>query len=228
MSKTKSKSKVFFLIIIASLTILLLIFVILRITHVLLHIGNEYTFCYRAHYAINGNNNDDVNNNNIAEIKYVNGVKDLTIECTNITNFDFLVHFSELEQLWIMHSPGNGANALTGNLPSLKTAPNLEDIRILNIDVDNLNFIADSPNLKSLQVHPYDTKIHDLSGLQNKPELSSLMLDNTDCSDYSVLLDLPALTYLCIDETELPDDIKLALEEKGVAINPYLKDTKTE
>ena len=44
------------------------------------------------------------------------------------------------------------------------------------------------------------------------------MLDNTDCSDYSVLLDLPALTYLCIDETELPDDIKLALEEKGVAM----------
>lgn len=212
---TMDKKKRFLFIIAVALTILTLLFVILRTTHVILRIGDKYTMCFQKNIVYGER---DINNENVKELVYAKNVTNFSSMNTSITNFDFLSVFTHLESLTVA---GDNYQGITINhLPSLENSPQLNYAN-LYIDVENLDFLSESSNLEYLAIVSRNTEIQDIAGLQNKPKLRYLRLDSVHCSDYSVLLDMPSLKSLHIDEAVLPDDIFIALEEKGVSMSHY-------
>ena len=186
----------------------------------ILFIGNGYTTCFKTEFVFDPDLR--FNDDNIKEIVYAKNMKMFASWNTGITNVDFLEDFTELESVCIV---GNSLNPgiVIDHVPSLKNSPNLAYVD-LRIDVDNLDFLAESHNLVNLLVSPYGAEIRDISGLRNKPYLKWLVREHIHCSEYSVLLDLPSLSFIHIDGSELPDEIKTALEEKGVEVKETPKE----
>lgn len=220
MMSSRIKDKHILLKIVIGFVMIVLTLIILRAFHVILHIGNEYTVCFRNEWKID--DTSKISDDNIKEIVYMKKLNRFTSINAQITNYDFLADFTELESIYI-HSNALATGIVINDLPSLQKSSNLE-YAFLYIDLDNLDCIANSNKLKDLTVSPYDAEIHSISGLKNKPELKGLILKHIHCSDYSVLLELPSLEYLQIDGSELPDEIKTALEEKGVEVKETPKE----
>lgn len=214
MSKTVRRKRILG-IICTAIVISFLLFVILRTTHVILRIGDKYAMCFQKNFVYGER---DINNENIKEIVYAKKVTNFSSMNTSITNFDFISAFTNLESLTVAGDEYQGITIQ--HLPSLENSPQLNYAN-LYIDVDNLDFLAESSNLEYLAIISSNTEIQDISGLQNKPKLRYLRLDSVHCSDYSVLLDMPSLKSLHIDESVLPDDVFIALEKKGVSMSHY-------
>ena len=139
-----------------------------------------------------------------------------SVRDTDIRNFDFLSDKKRLEELSIVITANKEEHTAYG-LPSFKNSPSLKNIT-LDVDVKDLDFIAENQKLAFVSVYPNHTNIEDISGLKNKPELVWLSLGNVDCADMSVLLELPALEKLEIIGTIIPDDIRDKLKERDVEI----------
>lgn len=216
MAKEEPKKRHIFLKLITSIAVIVIVFFALRLTHVILHIGRDYKFCFSTAYRDYGIEN--VNDDNISEIVYMKNLKHLSVMNTALTNIDFITNFTKLESLTVYDdNPENPEGFIKTGVPSLKNSPNLVYI-YLYVSVEDLDFIKELPNLEYLTVCPLRTEITDISGLKNKDKLKSLTLYEVNCSDFSVLLDLPALEHLYLYGTVLPDDIKEELTKKGVKI----------
>jgi hypothetical protein len=219
MENKKSKNKVIItlLVIIVMLPVL---FVILRKTHVILKIGDVYTWCFSTEFIVD--EEDNINDDNISEIAYMHRLKHFTAMGTQITDFGFITDFPQLDSFSAVCN-SKYPEIRAANIPSLKNSPAIDYVYVY-VDVEDLDFIADLPELKDLTVVPRNTDINDISGLKNKTALKSLILGNVNCSDFSVLLDLPSLQCVVIEGTLLPDDIKNGLAENGVSIKNYAED----
>ena len=219
MENKKSKNKVIItlLVIIVMLPVL---FVILRKTHVILKIGDVYTWCFSTEFIVD--EEDNINDDNISEIAYMHRLKHFTAMGTQITDFGFITDFPQLDSFSAVCN-SKYPEIRAANIPSLKNSPAIDYVYVY-VDVEDLDFIADLPELKDLTVVPRNTDINDISGLKNKTALKSLILGNVNCSDFSVLLDLPSLNVVVIEGTLLPDDIKNRLAKNGVSIDNYAED----
>lgn len=226
MSSTKSRNKHILIKMLVGMIGIILLLVILRATHIILYVGEKYTTRFSTAYRVDNSDvtmASNVNNDNIKEIVYMKNLKHFASLYTNISDFGFLSEFTKLETLTL---EGNSLHPgiVINHLPVLNKSPNLV-YADLHIDIDNLDFIAESSSLEYLTILPYDAEIHDISGLRNKPKLRYLRLVNIHCSDYSILFDLPSLEALQIDENELSNEMKKTLEDKGVKITEYSKES---
>ena len=90
MENTAPKKKHIFLKIIAVIAaVLLVVFIILRCTHVIVRVSNKYTTRFDTMAHINhGEENKDV-----AEMVYMKRLEGLEIRSTNVTDFSFRVEF---------------------------------------------------------------------------------------------------------------------------------------
>ena len=133
---------------------------------------------------------------------------------THVTDFGFISELSNLE-LFEIHSPDNEHFAET--MPSLKNSPNLYHLSI-DANIEDLDLIAENPELTEVRIATSSTVIKDISSLTNKPKLEVLELIGVDCSDMSYLLALKGLKRLTVVGTIIPDDIRDKLTEWGVSI----------
>jgi len=206
-------------IVIISVTViatLALLFALLRSFHIILHIGDSYKFCFSTEYRVDGNLN--VNDDTISEIAFMKNLKHFSALYTNLTNIDFITGLTKLESLSVCGNSDN-PESIIKNIPELEYLSDLEYVYLFYVDVENLDFLSNCTDLKNLTVVTHGTEIIDISGLKNKQKLKSVYLENVNCSDYSVLLELPALEYLDIYESEIPVEIKNELFNKNVKIN---------
>lgn len=213
--KSISKKSGIILIVISVLGVITLLFSALRYFHIVLRVGDSYKLCFSREYRIDGNWN--VNDDNISEITFMKRLKHFSALDTSLTNIDFITELNKLESLSVS---GNSVHpeGVIQRIPSLKNLPELEYIYLFDVDVDNLDFISDISKLKYLTVITYSTQITDISGLKDKQDLKIVQLQNVNCSDYSVLLDLPSLEKLYIYGNKIPDEIENELIKKNVKI----------
>ena len=171
---------------------LLALFAFLRINHIVLRVGGAYTTCFAAEIPWK---KWAPNDKNISEIRYMKRAKEAVInglECRKLTNINFLADFTTLERVYIFESNE------TISIPSLKNSHDLKEMFIFQDTTDDLDFIADNPELEMISVQVHERGLRDISGLRNKLELSELII-NTACTDFSVLGDMPALERLAIE-----------------------------
>ena len=225
MENTQPKRKRIFLRILAVIAALLLIvFIILRCTHVILRIGKKYTTCFDSAINVYGL---DIDENDMKEFKYLKQIDLFRAYGTDIRNFDFLNNSDSLTIIQVYVKDTEQEHTADG-MPSLRKCQWLWSLG-LSVDVKNLDFIAENQHLKVVGIWPNNTNIEDISGLKNKPELTSLSLHNVDCSDMSPLLELENLQDLSVIGTIIPDDIMEKLTERKVRIkNLSVEDYKKQ
>jgi len=114
---------------------------------------------------------------------YMKRLEGLGIRSTNVTDFSFITELPNLKCL-ILHSPGN--EHFTETLPSLKNSADLNYL-ILYANLENLDIIAENPELENIIISAYSTAIKDISGLRNKLKLEYADLANIECSDMSLV-----------------------------------------
>lgn len=206
-------------VVIISVTViatLALLFALLRSFHIILRVGDSYKLCFSTEYRVDGNWN--VNDDTISEITFMKNLKHFAALYTRLTNIDFITYLTKLESLSVCGNPDD-SESIIKSIPILENFSDLKYVYLYNVDVENLDFISNCTDLKSLTVKTYSKKITDISGLKNKQGLKFVDLRNVHCSDYSVLLELPSLEYLDIYDSEIPIDIKKELLNKNVEIN---------
>ena len=217
MENTAAKKKN---IVLKSTVILVIAFVILfaalRATHVILRIGYKYVTRSCTEIAANGYN---INDKDISDVKYLNSVERFIVNDSSITNAGFLTDFTDLRVLTMLNSASETDHYLR-TVPSLGNSPELWLV-MLSAEAEDLGFIADNAALKLLYIQTKDTKIKDLSGLRNKPELEKICLINVDCDDFTPLLGLPSLTLVEIVGSDIPVYIKNELTKRDVEIKNY-------
>jgi hypothetical protein len=219
MSKNRLKSHQILIGALTLVVIIVLLFTLLRCCHVILCIGNSYKLCFSTTYRVDELDGvHDINDENISEIRYMKNLKHFSAMYTNLNSIDFIKDFNKLESLSYC-SDSNHPEYKVSSIPKLDNFDNLVYVYLHDVGVDNLGFLSDCPNLEYLTVITYDTEITDISGLANKKKLKTIHFRNTNCSDYSVLLELPELEYLEINENELPTDIKNKLLHKNIKID---------
>ncbi|MBO4877726.1 MAG: hypothetical protein J5501_06960 [Ruminococcus sp.] len=187
-NKTVGKGRKIFAVIMC----LALMLAVLRLTHIILRVGGVYTTCFASEFPWRKWEPDD---KNISEIRYMKRAKEAVInglDCQELTNIDFLADFTTLERVYIFESNE------TISIPSLKNSHDLKEMFTFQHTTDDLDFIADNPELELISVQVHERGLKDISGLRNKPALSQIIID-TACTDFSVLGDMPALERLAIE-----------------------------
>ena len=220
MENTKPERKHIFLRILAVLVaVLLLLFAVLRATHIILLVNGCYTTCFATEVS---------GGMQVSELIYMKRLKSLNLRTgfspdhstdDDLLDVDFLTKLTKLEDLYLwreVEDPGK-----IKKIPSLKNSPNLYRVNILEASVDDLDFISENTALKDLTIHSYLSGVKDISGLRNKPVLERLTLWNADCTDFSVLTELPELKDLIVIGSMIPDDIRNELISHGVEVDNY-------
>ena len=223
--KSKKKHHILLSLIAAPFAVAAL-FCLLRVTHVILRVGEHYTTCFNTKFSVMSNQYDIgfevINDTNISEIVYMKNLRVFNSLQTDITNVDFISNFTKLETFSLTCDPAH-PECMIRNIPSLGNSPDLDYVFLYSA-IKDLDFLADSEHLKYLTVVAYESGLTDISGLKNKPDLKTIYLQNVKCSDFSVLLDLPSLKGVILEGTLLPDDIKNGLAKNGVSIDNYAED----
>lgn len=216
MDSTAPKKKHIFLKVLAGIAAAqLLLFAVLRATHVILRVSGHYTTCF-ASEASGGVQ--------VSELIYMKRLKKLNLQTRyktddDLLEVDFLTKLTKLEVLYLwrdFEDPGK-----IKKIPSLKNSPDLYRVNILEASVEDLDFISENTALKDLTIHSYLSGVKDISGLRNKTVLERLTLWNADCTDFSVLLELPELKDLTVIGSMIPDDIRNELISRGVQVDNY-------
>ncbi|MBQ8123035.1 MAG: hypothetical protein IJ170_06950 [Ruminococcus sp.] len=215
MAKNVSKKKPVGIILISVIAALVLLLALLRCFHIIVRVGGSYKLCFSTEYRVDGDM--EVNDDSISEINYLRNLKHFSAFYTGLTNIDFASDLTKLESLSVMGDP-DVPESIIKSMPSLEKLSDLDYLYLYYVDVQNLDFLSNCTGLENITVVTHGTEITDLSGLDNKPKLKYVYLDNVDCTDYSVLLRLPALEYLVIDGSKLPDEVKNELLNKNVKI----------
>ena len=220
MGNTAPKKKHIFLKVLAVIAAaLLLLFAVLRATHVILRVGGHYTTCF-ASEASGGVQ--------VSELIYMKRLKKLNLQTLyqayptddDLLDVDFLTKLTKLEHLTLWREYEDTSKLK--RIPSLRNSPDLYYVNILEDSMEDLGFISENSALKYLTIHSFNIGVKDISGLRNKPFLETLTLWNADCTDYSVLLELPALKDLTVIGSMIPDDIRNELLSRGVQVDNYL------
>lgn len=191
---------------------LVLILTMLRLTKIIVKIGNSYSFSFFDELFINENHN--ANDDNVNEIVYFENLQSLSISNTTITKMDFLMKLNELEFLNVVCS----AEYPITNIPSLKHNKNLEYVSLINVEIEDLNIFTELENIEMLTIAPINTEIYDISGIKNLHKLRYLSLDGVKCQNLSIIFEMSDLEYLKINNGVLTKEEIETLENKGVEV----------
>ncbi|MBO4877336.1 MAG: hypothetical protein J5501_04945 [Ruminococcus sp.] len=216
MENTAPKKKHTFLKVLAVIAaVLLLLFAVLRATHIILRVNGHYTTCFATEVS---------GGIQVSELVYMKRLKKLNLQTRyktddDLLEVDFLTKLTKLEDLYLwrdFEDPGK-----IKKIPSLKNSPDLYRVNILEASVEDLDFISENTALKDLTIHSYLSGVKDISGLRNKTVLERLTLWNADCTDFSVLLELPELKDLTVIGSIIPDEIRNELISRDVKVTNY-------
>lgn len=154
-------------------------------------------------------------------LPYPENITELTISCRVNQDLSHIEDFPNLQRLTIYYPPTDisslkylsGLQELTLicssdviDFNSLADVSTLEKLDIQFIPLDNIDFVAQLPNLSALSICGSDiyyrdgVLLRDISPLASCPGLTSLSLtDNEGVTDYSVIENLAGLTSLTLD-----------------------------
>lgn len=154
-------------------------------------------------------------------LPYPENITELTIRCFAGQDLSHIEDFPNLQRLTIYYPPADisslkylsGLQELTLigsydviDFNSLADVTTLEKLDIQSIPLDNIDFVAQLPNLSALSICGADiyygdgVLLRDISPLASCPGLTSLSLtDNEGVTDYSVIENLAGLTSLTLD-----------------------------
>lgn len=154
-------------------------------------------------------------------LPYPENITELTIRCFAGQDLSHIEDFPNLQRLTIYYPPTDisslkylsGLQELTLigsydviDFNSLADVTTLEKLDIQSIPLDNIDFVAQLPNLSALSIcgsdiyYRKDVILQDISPLASCPGLTSLSLtDNEGVTDYSVIENLAGLTSLTLD-----------------------------
>ena len=104
----------------------------------------------------------------------------------------------------------------------LENYPDIEYLNIRSCRVENMNFITEMNNLKTLVIK--DTLITDISLIVNLKKLKYFDISNCSISNYDYLLHCPELEIIYVSENQIDENTANELTEKGVKliIDQYL------
>ena len=126
--KTKKKHHILLSLIAAPFAVAAL-FCLLRVTHVILRVGEHYTTCFDTKFSAMSNQYDIgvevINDTNISEIVYMKNLRAFYSWQTDITNVDFISNFTKLETFSVTCDPAH-PECMIRNIPSLGNSPDLD------------------------------------------------------------------------------------------------------
>lgn len=236
----KNKQKHSILLIAIAILILLvfaLSYSIVRINDGIYFIFSKELYLYEKEYT----------DENTKDLKRMKSLERVVLAGTHITNIEFLEDMHNLKSLYIWCAAGYEI----GDLSSLRNCQEIEYFEGINLDITDLSDFENLRKLKCLKLESgytgssvihdsmianidavcyltdlqvlsiYGDDISDISALSHCSELIDVTLYGTNAQDYSVLLELPNLKYLSIDDNVLTDGEIWKLKDKGVVVTEY-------
>jgi hypothetical protein len=193
---------------------LLVIFTVLRMTHILLKIGNNYYLCTEKHLALYAS--DNVSNKDIEQIKYLKSLEIIHLENTDIKDLSFLSELLKLNMITV----NNSYIKKIDNFPNLEKLKKIKYISLGNIEVYNCDIFENLYSLESLEIINTSPTLTNIDGLINLKDIGFLRLrvNLSECKDISAVMQLPNLRFLSLQKGVLTEEQIRILEEKGVDI----------
>ena len=139
---------------------------------------------------------DDVPGEMMEQIKELQNIKELSIRCANLENYQSIQDMKQLQALTLN----------IDNQVDVTVYSGLSELKCLDIagqKIEDISWLTNMPNLTELDLAA--TKVSDISILKNFTQLEKLNISCTDVSDISVIKQIPELKYLKISETKVKD-----------------------
>ena len=149
--------------------------------------------------------NDDVPGEMMEQIKELQNLKELSIRCANLENYQSIQDMKQLQALTLNIDNQVDATVYSG----------LSELKCLDIagqKINDISWLTNMPNLTELDLAA--TKVSDISILKDFTQLEKLDVSDTDVSDISVIKQMPELKYLKISETKVKDISPIASTPK--------------
>ncbi|WEV47141.1 LPXTG cell wall anchor domain-containing protein [Bifidobacterium sp. ESL0690] len=127
----------------------------------------------------------------------------ITYPYSPITNMDWAKNLTNLKRLWVVSTSLANIDGLAG----VGRFPNLEELRLHDGTMTNVNALKNLTSLKTLEVS--NAKLTDVQGLKNLTGLTSLDLNGNQILDVDALSGLPAVTEMNLTGNAITDVSKL-------------------
>lgn len=148
---------------------------------------------------------DDIPGEMMEQIKELQNLKELSIRCANLENYQSIQDMKQLQALTLNIDNQVDATVYSG----------LSELKCLDIagqKINDISWLTNMPNLTELDLAA--TKVSDISILKDFTQLEKLDVSDTDVSDISVIKQMPELKYLKISETKVKDISSIASTPK--------------
>jgi hypothetical protein len=180
--------------------------------------GKPYSI-FTKEIVLNSVTRNNFSDKDLTKIKRLINLNVINVLGGEVTNFDFLKQKSSLKSIAISLNINNKVN----DFSSLLDCHNVGFFSSTNVYFPSLDMFKNMKSLTWLEIRYVDTakkdiRITDISALKNFTKLQHLDIEETKCSDYSVLLEIESLNSLFIDKSELTEEQIRILEERGVTI----------
>ena len=139
---------------------------------------------------------DDVPGEMMEQIKELQNIKELSIRCANLENYQSIQDMKQLQALTLN----------IDNQVDVTVYSGLSELKCLDIagqKIEDISWLTNMPNLTELDLAA--TKVSDISILKDFTQLEKLDVSYTDVSDISVIKQMPELKYLGISGTKVKD-----------------------
>ncbi|CAL6057751.1 Conserved_hypothetical protein [Hexamita inflata] len=133
---------------------------------------------------------------NIDDLSNLNRLQHLDFSCNNIQRVDVLVKAINLKSLVLNEN-------ININLVQVGWLIQLNELRLDNIGLLDINFLVDLTNLTTLSMN--QNKIQGISGISHLIKLQKLQLSENDISDLSPLRQLVQLHTLALNDNNIID-----------------------
>jgi Leucine-rich repeat (LRR) protein len=212
--KTHKKIKIRYILI----ALIIMILVYFALTTVI--IADKPYSIFTKEIVLNSLTRNDFSDKDLIKTKRIINLRWFQLLGGEVSNFDFLKEKNKLETLSISLYPNNKVR----DFSPLQDLSNVDFFSTLNVYFSNLDDFKNMKNLTVLsiryaEVAEKEVRITDISALKNLTNLQRLDLEETKCSDYSVLLEIESLKYLDIGRENLTKEQIRILEEKGVTVS---------
>ncbi len=166
----------------------------------------------------------EIDARNLVALSCLKNLKSLRLSIYQLKNFSFVSEVSEMLEQFSLETKNTSFDIsslgrfqklkvlnLSGykkNIESLSELPSLESLLLRGITLEDVSFLNNISNLKSLKIHRGNTK--DFSGLYGNTSITALqILRVTHFSDVELLAELPNLTAVELNQLKhidhLPD-----------------------
>jgi len=160
------------------------------------------------------------NLSNVEGLGYAKQLSVLTLSgtwqgATNIQKLDVLAQLPEIKYFALAN-----VNVEAG-LDVLAQLKNLHSLNFWDVNVDNIDFVKNIPNLMdfSLDVHDRTTKTIDFTPFSGHPNIRELFLPNCGITDISFLAGMPELCNVALSDNKIKDFSPLKEIEKLILVD---------